>query len=150
MSYDALRKGRYSAAHRAYFITTNTAQRKPLFTNFHLARIVILEMQCLDKNHHVNSLSWVLMPDHLHWLFQLTEKNTLANVIKTLKARSAKRINHYLKQSGSVWQRNYYDHGLRDNENIRDIARYIVGNPLRARLVDNIGDYPYWDAKWID
>jgi len=29
------------------------------------------------------------------------------------------------------------------------VARYIVANPIRAGLVDNIGQYPYWDAVWL-
>ena len=42
----------------------------------------------------------------------------------------------------------YYDHALRKEENVQNIARYIVANPLRADLVKNVGDYPYWYAKW--
>jgi putative transposase len=29
------------------------------------------------------------------------------------------------------------------------IARYIVANPLRAGLVERLGDYPHWDAVWL-
>jgi len=29
------------------------------------------------------------------------------------------------------------------------MARYIVANPLRAGLVERIGDYPLWDATWL-
>ena len=32
---------------------------------------------------------------------------------------------------------------------LRDVARYIVANPLRAGLVERVGDYPYWDAVWL-
>ena len=32
---------------------------------------------------------------------------------------------------------------------IKDVARYIVANPLRAGLVEKIGDYPFWDAVWL-
>ncbi len=89
------------------------------------------------------------MPDHLHWLFQLNEGCLLSRVMKTLKARSAIAINRYRGQGGSIWQRAYYDHALRKDEDIRNIARYIVANPLRAGLVKNIGDYPHWDCTWL-
>jgi hypothetical protein len=49
----------------------------------------------------------------------------------------------------SVWQRGYPDHAARDSEDIRHIARYIAANPLRAKLVDDIMDHPYWDAIWL-
>jgi hypothetical protein len=29
------------------------------------------------------------------------------------------------------------------------LARYIVANPLRAGLVEHLGDYPHWDAVWL-
>ena len=48
-----------------------------------------------------------------------------------------------------VWQRGFYDHAIRREENLRNVARYIVANPLRAGLVQQIGDYPLWDAIWL-
>ena len=89
------------------------------------------------------------MPDHLHWLIQLNEDKTLSNIVKTLKARSALRVNRHLVQAGSLWQRGYYDRAVRKDEDIRQIARYIVANPLRAGLVRDIGDYPHWDCIWM-
>ncbi|MES9878966.1 MAG: transposase, partial [Candidatus Sedimenticola sp. 1PA] len=32
---------------------------------------------------------------------------------------------------------------------IKELARYIVANPLRGGLVESIGDYPHWDAMWL-
>ena len=39
---------------------------------------------------------------------------------------------------------------VRRDEDLRGLARYIVANPLRAQLVQRIGDYPHWDAMWLD
>jgi hypothetical protein len=38
---------------------------------------------------------------------------------------------------------------LRRDENIRQAARYIVANPVRAGLVRRAADYPYWDCIWL-
>ena len=38
---------------------------------------------------------------------------------------------------------------LRKEEDILEIARYIVANPLRAGLVKKLNDYPLWDAIWV-
>ena len=149
MSYNNLRKGRFSESNRAYFITTVTHERRPLFKNITSARSVIQVMKQLDKSEQVNSLSWVIMPDHLHWLFQLGANCTLSDTMKRLKARSARSINQYLNTEGQVWQRSYYDRGLRDGEDIKALSRYIVANPLRAGLVENIGEYSHWDAVWL-
>jgi REP element-mobilizing transposase RayT len=47
------------------------------------------------------------------------------------------------------WQEGFHDHALRREEDLRDIARYIVLNPVRAGLVRNIREYPLWDAVWL-
>jgi REP element-mobilizing transposase RayT len=96
----------------------------------------------------VETLAWVLMPDHLHWLFILGD-GELANVVRVSKSRSARAVNLMLQREGPVWQKGYYDHAVRDDEDLRKLARYIVDNPLRSGLVQRIGDYPLWDAVWL-
>jgi hypothetical protein len=54
-----------------------------------------------------------------------------------------------LGNNQSLWQKSFYDHGLRSEEDLKGIARYIVANPLRAGLVEHIGEYPHWDAIWL-
>lgn len=148
--YDDLRKGRYSEADRAYFITTVLADReKCYFDDFMCARLVIMNMKLLHEDQAVYSLAWVIMPDHVHWLFQLGATSSLSEVVKTFKARTARCINTHLGKSGALWQKSFYDHALREEEDVRAIARYIVANPLRSRLVEHIGDYPHWDAIWL-
>ena len=71
MGYDQLRKGRYSESNRAYFLTTVTYGRKRIFEDLYCARALINVMRELDEEGYVNSYGWVVMPDHLHWLFQL-------------------------------------------------------------------------------
>jgi len=149
LSCDALRRGRHSLHHQVYCITTVTRGRQPLFTDITAARLLVHELRRLHEQGDVISLAWVVMPDHLHWLIQLNERWSLSTVVKTLKARSALSINRHLCQHGSLWQRAYYDRAARKDEDVRQIARYIVANPLRAGLVRNIGDYPHWDCIWM-
>jgi putative transposase len=149
MSHDALRKGRYSLTDQIYCITTVVQNRYPLFNDISTARLLIRELRRLHEEGDVISLAWVVMPDHLHWLVQLNECWPLCRVVKVLKARSALTINRYLGKQGSLWQRAYYDRAARKDEDIRQFARYIVANPLRAGVVQNIGDYPHWDCIWM-
>jgi REP element-mobilizing transposase RayT len=150
MSYDDLLKGRYSEPQRAYFVTTVLREREMrYFADFHCARCVVEEMRTLHDEEVVKSFAWVVMPDHVHWLFQLGEGSDLSSAIKRFKARSAQRVNRYLRRQGALWQKAFYDHALRQDEDLQGIARYIVANPLRAGLVDHVGDYPLWDAMWL-
>lgn len=89
------------------------------------------------------------MPDHLHWLFQLAGTRPLSVSVNTIKSYASRTINQIIGRSGPVWQKGYYDHALRDEENLAAVARYIVANPLRAGLARNVADYPLWDAVWI-
>lgn len=88
------------------------------------------------------------MPDHLHWLVQL-KTGSLNQLMQRLKSRSAISLNRLHGTHGAIWQKGYHDRAIRDEEDLRDVARYIVANPLRAGLVKRIGDYPFWDATWL-
>ena len=149
MAYENLRKGRVSIPHHIYFLTTVTAGRVPYFTDLFIGRLVVNEMRSLHESHAVESLAWVLMPDHLHWLFALGEIYDLDDVVKRLKGRSARTINKVIGKNGAFWQREYYEHALRRDEDIQETARYIIANPLRAGLVERLGDYPLWDTMWL-
>lgn len=50
-----------------------------------------------------------------------------------------------------LWQRGYYDHAIRKDEDAWAAARYIINNPIRACLAVSIGDYPYWSVceEWL-
>ncbi len=142
-----LRKGRLSQSGRIYLITTVTQQRKPLFTDIFLGRIVVNVLR--NESSRVKTLAYVVMPDHLHWLIQLEADVPLGVVMQAVKSVSSHRINKSLGWKGCVWQPRYHDHAVRREENIRALARYVIANPLRAGLVDTIGDYPLWDAIWL-
>lgn len=95
-----------------------------------------------------STLAFVLMPDHLHWLVQL-HGGPLSDLARRFKSRSAAAINHANATPGvRLWQAGFHDHAVRDGQDIRALARYIVANPLRAGLADSVGDYPHWDAAW--
>lgn len=47
----------------------------------------------------------------------------------------------------AVWQAGFFDHSIRQDEDLRANTRYIIANPLRAGLCAQVGDYPWWDAR---
>lgn len=149
MSYNELLKGRFSSANQIYFVTTIVNNRIPYFKSLFIARKVVNEMRYLNDEDFIQSIAWVLMPDHLHWIFQLGEKQDLPSVMRLFKGRSAKRVNEVLNRKCPIWQRGYHDHALREHEDIQETSRYMVANPLRSGLVDKIGNYPLWDAFWL-
>ncbi len=138
-----LRKGRYSESNRIYVITTVTVDRKPFFLEFSAARILINVLQKHEKLEFANTLCFVVMPDHLHWIMQLGTVHNLSDTIQALKSIISRKLGE------TVFQKGFYDHAIRREEDIKSLARYIVANPLRAGLVSNINDYSHWDAVWM-
>ncbi|NVZ53655.1 transposase [Pseudomonas sp. B6002] len=143
-----LRRGRYSEPGRAYLVTVVVHQRQPLFRDFHLGRLLVAELRRVHEAGLVNSLAWVVMPDHFHWLFDLNN-TTLPDVMRQTKSRSTLSINRARHSREKFWQRGYHDRAVRTEEDLKKIARYIIANPLRAGLVERVGDYPLWDAAWL-
>jgi len=89
------------------------------------------------------------MPDHLHWLVQLSE-GQLHELVRNFKASSSRAINEMHNTAGRQrWQTGYHDRTIRDDQELKVAARYLVANPLRAGLVERLADYPHWDATWI-
>ena len=143
-----LRIGRHSERDRLYLLTSITQQRRPIFKDFYLGRLVVEQFRQAHDEGIVTSKAWVVMPDHFHWLVELKDK-TLAEVMCRVKSRSSVTVNQAKQSSGRIWQKGYYDRVLRREEDLKAAARYIIKNPIRARLTTRIGDYPLWDACWM-
>jgi REP element-mobilizing transposase RayT len=69
--------------------------------------------------------------------------------MQRVKSRSAIAINRHLGASTQVWQRGFHDRAFRRDEDVQQIARYVVANPLRKGLVSKLSDYPLWYAMWV-
>ena len=93
---------------------------------------------------------WVAMPDHFHWLFELSAGADLSSTVQKAKSLTARCLRKSGSVAGPVWQRGFHDRAIRKDENLRAAARYVIANPLRAGLAESIGDYPFWDAAWLN
>lgn len=141
-----LRKGRVSLCGQIYLVTTTTAGRSPVFADFELARVAARAIATPQAV--LTVLCWVLMPDHMHALVELNE-GTLPEAVRALKARAAFAVNRARGTHGALWSRAFHDHALRHDDDMLEIARYIICNPLRAGLVRSVREYAFWDAVWL-
>ncbi len=145
----ATRAGRCSIPGQVYHIVSVTYERRPLFDSLTYGRIVVRALVDASSTNKARTVAFVVMPDHLHWLMQLGSSCELSEVVRWMKSRSSLALNRYRNSSDPVWQRGYFDHAVRREECLVVLSRYIVANPLRAGLVDTIGDYPLWDSMWM-
>jgi REP element-mobilizing transposase RayT len=137
-----LRKGRHSQPGQIYLVTTTTRHREKVFADFAAARMLIGVLRAESAFSGSKTLAFVVMPDHLHWLFQLGQ-GELSAVVARIKSISARRLGR------PVWQAGYHDRAVRREEDLPTLARYVVANPIRAGLVPRAGLYPHWDAVWL-
>jgi len=84
--------------------------------------------------------AWCLMPNHVHVVVRLLPGQELAEVIHSWKSFTAKRANAILGLQGSLWQREYYDHLIRNEGELERSIRYVAENPEKANLKD---------GKWV-
>ena len=143
-----LRIGRFSEPGGIYLITAVVHQRQPFFADWRLGRLVVKQFREIEEEGWADFLTWVVMPDHMHCLLQLRDR-TLADVVCRIKSRSSLAVNQALGRRGRLWQKGYHDRAVRKEDDVKDLARYVVHNPVRAGLVERVHDYPLWDACWL-
>src|SRR6266404_3769683 len=81
-------------------------------------------------------LAWCVMPNHVHVLFSPLREHTLEAILHSWKSYSAQKANALLGRTGPFWQREYFDHLVRDQSSLRRITQYIQDNPKRAGLLN--------------
>jgi putative transposase len=143
-----------------YFVTICAHQRACLFGDIvdgetHLSAFgqVVAEIwEGMPEHHpHVELDAFVVMPNHVHGILHILRRGTacraptyttarfaepvpgsLPTIIRSFKSAVTKRINEIRGTSGQpVWQRNYYEHVIRTQDDLDDIRQYILGNPAK-------------------
>ncbi len=79
---------------------------------------------------------FLIMPDHVHGLAAIPRTETLRKVMASWKSYVA-------KQTGITWQRDFFDHRPRDWPAVLEKEKYILENPVRAKLVEKAENWPW-------
>jgi type I restriction enzyme R subunit len=87
---------------------------------------------------------FVVMPNHVHVIFQTAPNHELEDVIQSWKGFTGRKINEHLKKNGALWQNGYWDRILRHEEHRWKCREYIKNNPTVAKL--RPGEYSLWQA----
>ena len=106
-----------------------------------VANIVADTLRHFD-NQRYRLFAWCVMPNHVHVVARLFPGHTLAETIHSWKSFTAKKANDLLNCSGSFWQREYYDHLIRDEGEFERAVHYVAENPEKAGLKN-------WRWVWV-
>jgi putative transposase len=124
----------------AYFVSTQTAGRKPFFRHENWARLMIATLShyaLKDFTLH----AYVIMPDHLHIL--ITPRESLEKTVQLIKGGFSFRARRELSWRFDIWQPGFTDHRIRDEEDWKQHLEYIRKNPIEAKLVNDPALYEF-------
>ena len=162
-----LRKGRVSIPGECYFLTTCVEGRRPLLAEASAAREVVQAFRWLRDEGRIRLLGFVVMPDHAHVALALRSRQecrshgkveaqsdcgsdipvaTLAEVMKSLKGFTSRRLHEACGFEPPIWQNGYHDHLLRDQTDFENRLEYMHDNPRRLGLVKTAEEYPFSTA----
>jgi putative transposase len=131
----------YVGYHR-YFLTFCTNERRLVFIAPEPVACVLTQFRRAATAYGVALSAYCFMPDHVHLLAEGTHVNADG---RTFISR-AKQLSgfHFAKAFGHrLWQHYGYEHVLRAQEDTLGVARYLLANPIRAGLCDDVREYPY-------
>lgn len=134
-----------------YFITVCTKDRKPLFWEFVGADIIRPNLSKYGKivNTAINAISshypnmevdeYVIMHDHIHLILKIANDNKNGRMIsaptKTIMTVIGQMKRWVSKEIGfPIWQKSYYEHVIRDENDYIEKAQYMLNNPLKWEL----------------
>ena len=125
-----------------YFLTFCTYERRRLFLESDAVMAVSTQIQRAASDHRFAVIASCYMPDHVHLLVEgQADDSDCRQFISRAKQYSGF---HYKAVFGQrLWQRYGYERTLRSTEASSSVARYILENPVRARLVTRIEEYPF-------
>ena len=101
-------------------------------------------------------LAWVVMPNHVHVLFQPLNGWSVAKIVASWKKFTARKISDSFKSEtgvsvevSQVWHREYWDRYIRDKSHFYQAMEYIHQNPVKAGLVDMPEGWPWSSVRGI-
>ena len=125
-----------------YFLTILTSGRQNYFKEPSTAEPLIRLLREISEKEYFSVIAYCFMPDHLHLLVTgLEEQSNLQNFVKLFKQKSGFWFKQRTHQN--LWHLSYYDHILRKVEAIKDVAMYILNNPVRKGIVTDFKEYRF-------
>ena len=113
---------------QTYFVTSNTAERKPFFRHERWAKLFIQSLYGYRPERFLIH-GFVVMPDHFHLL--ITPMESLERAVQCIKGGFSFRAKKDLDWAGDVWVAGFSDHRIRDDEDFEVHQPYIGENPVK-------------------
>ena len=97
-----------------------------------VCRDIVTDSIFFHDNNNIIVHSFVIMPNHIHILMELLNDSTIQYVIRSIKMNTTKEINKYMNRTGTLWQREYFDRIIRNQQHYEKTMAYIKNNPTHC------------------
>ena len=125
----------------AYFVSTQTAGRKPFFRHERWAKLMLSTLNHYDGTGY-KLHAYVIMPDHLHLL--ITPFEAIEKSVQLIKGGFSFRAKRELDWNGEIWQPGFTDHRIRDEEDWTETSGIHSQKSCRMRkLVEDAALYEF-------
>jgi len=109
---------------------------------------IVADVLLRGDGQHYALFAWVVMPNHVHVVFQPFANESLSCIMHAWKSASAHRIQNRRGQSGRLWQRGYFDRLIRNEVHLTRAIQYVEYNPVAADLVSASSAWA-WSSAYI-
>ncbi len=124
---------RFNIKDSYYFITSVTHNRNNILT-----KDIDLFWDCWKQD---VPEAWVILPDHFHVVIKIKDEN-ISKIMHRFKITFSRRFRDK-HNAGRVWQNRFWDHIIRDQEDMNRHIDYIHFNPVKHGLLNDPFEYKY-------
>jgi REP element-mobilizing transposase RayT len=126
-----------------YFVTWRLAEGHPELSPDE-RDLLAAALRSFDKVRY-QLIGYVVMYDHVHVVLEPHTGNDLTRLVQSWKSYTANRIQRTSGRTGRIWQREYFDRIIRDEDELRNCLEYILGNP--GKRWPEVQHYPW---IWVE
>jgi REP element-mobilizing transposase RayT len=123
-------------------VTIAVKGRQTVFANPEIATGTVAVLRSLAAARGVRIYAFCIMPDHVHLIMSPSTDCSVIAFVGQLK-NLILRMSWNYGVSGSFWQKGFWDHFLRADEDLHVAVEYVLANPVLAGLVEDADLYPY-------
>jgi len=129
---------------RPVFITAVCLKRKPLLQSVHSKELLLSVMREVKSEGRFSMIAYAILDDHFHWIIQPPDAD-FSKIVQSVKLRF---VHRYKKETGigghfQVWQNRFWDHVIRDEDDLHRHMDYVHYNPVKHGLTNSPKDYPW-------
>ncbi|MBP7370636.1 MAG: transposase [Arenimonas sp.] len=140
-----------------YFFTVNLADRSLSLLVEHIDALRS-SVATVKQRHPFEIIAWVVLPEHMHAIWKLPENDCDFSIRWSLiKSGFSRQIDitelinfsRMTKGERGIWQRRFWEHEIRDEQDLMAHINYIQNNPVKHGLTQSAADWPYISIRYL-